>query len=60
MITSGSAAAAASPGFFMAAAAACPGFFTQEEQRATAAVAYTNQLSRYSLTHPTKESVQNN
>nr|XP_051190020.1 uncharacterized protein LOC127303315 [Lolium perenne] len=39
MITSGSAAAAASPRFFMDAAAASPGFFTQEEARATAAVA---------------------
>ncbi|KAK1619620.1 hypothetical protein QYE76_025137 [Lolium multiflorum] len=43
MITSGSAAAAASPGFFMAAAAASPGFFTQEEARATAAVAARNE-----------------
>ncbi|KAK1619720.1 hypothetical protein QYE76_025237 [Lolium multiflorum] len=39
MITSGSMAAAASPRFFMDAAAASPGFFTQEEARATAAVA---------------------
>nr|XP_051208245.1 uncharacterized protein LOC127325216 [Lolium perenne] len=43
MITSGSMAAAASPGFFMAAAAACPGFFTQEEARATVAMAARNE-----------------
>ncbi|XP_071680458.1 uncharacterized protein [Lolium perenne] len=43
MITSGTTAAAASPGFFMTAAAACPGFFTQEETRATAAVAARNE-----------------
>ncbi|KAK1615843.1 hypothetical protein QYE76_021360 [Lolium multiflorum] len=36
-------AAAASPGFFMAAATASPGFFTQEEARATAAVAARNE-----------------